>query len=180
MISIQKAYFSYDLTEIFIHFSSSDVVVDPLSDLYKLELIKNVNGVESIFPISIKEMDGARTNEIYAINLEEDIDPELGVFSPSGIMEIQATFGANVISIYFTAGDEFYNMKAKMMSVNCDNSNVSKMSKKLATFAFLERMMLSALDNRFIDDARLFYAEMVRLSAFGHSNIDQKNPNCAY
>ena len=179
MISIEKAYFSSDSTKIYAHLHSTDANSFPISDISKVSIIKTIGGVESRFTLAtLPEYTGDNVDEILVIDIEDGFVE--ANFSPAGVMEIEVEFDENKSNSYVTIPDEFYDMKAKMMSVNSDNSNISKMSKKLATFAFLERMMITAAESGYIDDANLFYTEMRRLSSFGHSNIDQKIPNCIY
>ena len=188
MISIEKTYYSKEHPVVHIHLYASDG--HDLSGIVKITLTKSVNGADYDYTVtSVPTVPASSESVVLSINYEENLSPDfefeegdqLGIFDPTGITKIAIEFAAGLESTSLVAHpDEFYDIKAKMMSVNCDHSNISKMSKKLATFSFLETMMNSAIEYNYFDDANLFYSEMKRLAKFGHSNIDQRNPNCTY
>lgn len=119
----------------------------------------------------------------FAINLENEIskqDIDSPDFNANGITKISFSHGDNNFYSYATCTDEFYSHKIKLLNIGSSSTNYQKLSKRINAYIFLEQMLNTAIINNYIDDANLYYNEMVKLSNFGYSDIIQNNPNSQY
>ena len=182
MITIDKAFYSNDKTILNVIIRTDSPSSEPLSAIARLYITKEGSDIGQYYDYN-KTLALSGVSDILSIDILKDLTKNASItpdFYTTGITTVNIEYLSTTGSFSTYDNTEFYSHKLNMISVNCDISNIQKMSKKLTTYAFVEQMFISALDQGYIEDAKLFYSELVKLSSFGYSDVMQNNPNCEY
>lgn len=182
MITIDKAFYSNDRTVLNIILRTDSISISPLSSITRLYITKEGSDSGQYYNYN-KALALSGVSSMLSINIPSDItknDNNTPDFYTTGITAINIEYQSTISVAYAYDDSEFYSHKIGMIFPNCDVSNIQKISKKLSTYAFIEQMFISAINNNYIDDAKIFYSEMVKLAKFGYSDVLQNNPNSEY
>ena len=182
MITIDKAFYSNDKTVLNVVLRTDSTSAQPLSAITRLYVTKEGSEAGQYYNYN-KALALSGVSDIISIDISGDLTKNASVtpdFYTTGITTINIEYLSTTGSLSTYDSTEFYAHKLNMISTDCDISNIQKLSKKLTTYAFVEQMFISALEQGYMDDAKAFYSELVKLSSFGYSDVMQNNPNCEY
>lgn len=192
MISINKTYIPSNEQQIVIDFFCDDISGTGFGQITSIELYKKTSGTEYKYTVS----QSLSSTESYfnssvdygslqliildsSITKTNETDPD---FTFDGVIRIKAILSddENPIEGLVYNRYEFYDYKSKIVSLNEDFTNISKLSKAINTVTFLERMLDYCIDKAQEEEANRYYRELVKVSNFWYSNIIQNNPNSIY
>ena len=192
MISINKTYIPSNEQQIVIDFFCDDISGAGFSQITSIELYKKTSGTEYKYTVS---QSLSSTESYYNTTLDygslqlviidsaivkaKETDPD---FTFDGVIRIKVILSDDQDPIEGLVYNryEFYDYKSKIISLNEDFTNISKLSKAINTVTFLERMLDYCIDKAQEEEANRYYRELVKVSNFWYSNIIQNNPNSIY
>lgn len=192
MISINKTYIPSNEQQIVIDFFCDDISGAGFGQITSIELYKKTSGTEYKYTVS-QSLSSTESyfnssvdyGSLQLIILDSSIiktnetDPD---FTFDGVIRIKVILSddADPIEGLVYNRYEFYDYKSKIISLNEDFTNISKLSKAINTVTFLERMLDYCIDKAQEEEANRYYRELVKVSNFWYSNIIQNNPNSIY
>ena len=182
MITIDKAFYSNDKTVLNVILRTDSTSAQPLSAITRLYVTKEGSETGQYYNYN-KALALSGVSDILSIDILGDLTKNASItpdFYTTGITTINIEYLSTTGSLSTYDNTEFYAHKLNMISTDCDTSNIQKLSKKLTTYAFIEQMFISALEQGYMNDAKAFYSELLKLSSFGYSDVMQNNPNCEY